>query len=59
MQHDVNVEEKGLPPLLRCTGQKMQEAGIYIVGKLSILNHRSLYLYPMTSVIGFSYSYLQ
>ena len=33
LQHDVNVEEKGLPPLLRCTGQKMQEIGIYIVGE--------------------------
>ena len=33
LQHDVNVEEKGLPPLLRCTGQKIQDIGIYIVGE--------------------------
>ena len=32
LQHDVNVEEKGLPSLLRCTGQKMQETGLYLVG---------------------------
>ena len=36
-QHDVNTDEKGLPPLLRCTGQKMLETGVYVVGKCSCL----------------------
>ena len=30
-QHDVNVEEKSIPLLLRCTGQKLAETGAYLV----------------------------
>ena len=27
----MSVDEQGLPPLLRCTGQKLSEAGVYVV----------------------------
>jgi protein transport protein SEC24 len=33
--HDVNVDEKGLPPILRCTGQKLQDTGVYVIGTMS------------------------
>ncbi len=38
-QHDVNVDGKGLPPLLRCTGQKLSEGGVYVVenGLMTVL----------------------
>ena len=34
-QHDVDVDGKGLPPILRCTGQKLQDSGVYVVGMMS------------------------
>lgn len=33
-QHTVDVDEKAIPPLMRCTGQKMEDSGVYILGKL-------------------------
>lgn len=32
-QHDVQPDGEGVPPLLRCTSKKMQETGVYLVGK--------------------------
>lgn len=29
--HDVDVGGKGLPPVMRCTGQKLQDNGVYLV----------------------------
>ena len=34
LQHDLDPSAKGLPPLMRCTGQKLQDSGLYVLGKV-------------------------
>ena len=37
-QHDLDVDEHGLPPVMRCTGQKLLESGLYIVGEWKVVD---------------------
>jgi len=31
-QHDVDVDSKDMPATMRCTGQKLQDTGVYVIG---------------------------
>ena len=52
-QHDVDIEEKGLPPVLRCTGQKLQDTGVYAIGMMSWTCY--IYIACFDDVIGSIY----
>ena len=36
LQHDVDKEATGLPPVIRCSAERMAENGVYLLGKLAV-----------------------
>ena len=31
-QHDLNPEESGMPPMIRCMAKSVQQNGVYVIG---------------------------